>query len=150
VSVIDPYASRLGRLYAFSIEHPSMAWLVGKLGWGTSFRALYRSLADLGNLPSDVTVLDACCGAGLALRTLDPSIQRYVGIDRSAAMLDRARGAAERRRFGNAGFSWQTLKRSPCLTVRSMSPFSTTPSTPCPTRKPPCAKSRTASGQTDS
>ena len=80
MSVVDPYGSQLGRFYAFYIEHPLLARAVGKLSWGTSFEALYRSLSGLRDLPNDVTILDACCGAGLALRWLDPSIDRYLPI----------------------------------------------------------------------
>jgi SAM-dependent methyltransferase len=99
VVAVDPYGSRLGRFYAFYIEHPVLARLVGKLGWGTTFEALYRSLRGLRDLPASLTILDACCGAGLALHWLDPSIRRYIGVDSSPAMLDRARQTAARRGF---------------------------------------------------
>ncbi len=102
MSAVDPYGGRLGRFYAFYIEHRPIARVVGKLGWGTSFGGLYRSLDRLRDLPTNVTILDACCGAGFALRSLDPSILRYVGVDSSAAMLERARQTAVRRGFSGA------------------------------------------------
>ena len=64
---------------------------------------MFRSLASLRDLDAGVTVLDACCGAGIALRWLDPSaVRRYIGVDISSAMLDRALHVAERRGFENA------------------------------------------------
>ncbi len=79
---VDPYARPLGRFYAFYIERPLLARAVGALTWGTSFRGMFRSLASLRDLEPGTTVLDACCGAGLALRWMDPSaIGRYIGVD---------------------------------------------------------------------
>jgi hypothetical protein len=60
-------------------KHPVLARLVGKLGWGTSFEALYRSLAGLRGLPANVTILDAVLwdGLGSALaRSFDPALRR--------------------------------------------------------------------------
>lgn len=113
MGTVDPYGSRLGRFYAFYIEQPVLARLVGKLGWGTSFAALYRSLAGLRDLPANVTILDACCGAGLALRWLDPSIRRYIGVDSSPAMLDRARQTAARRGFSGADLQLANVEAIP-------------------------------------
>ena len=110
---VDPYGSRLGRFYAFYIEHRVLAWLVGKLGWGTSFAPLYRSLAGLRDLPANLTILDACCGAGLALHWLDPSIRRYIGIDNSPTMLDRARQTAARRGFSAADLQLADVEAIP-------------------------------------
>ena len=100
---VDPYARPLARFYAFYIERPLLARAVGALTWGTSFRGMFRSLASLRDLDAGLTVLDACCGAGLALRWLDPSaVRRYIGVDISPAMLERAQRLAERRGFENA------------------------------------------------
>lgn len=94
VSIDDPYAGSLGRFYVFYIERPRLARAIGALTWGTSFREMYRSLAELRSLPRSITVLDACCGGGLVLRWLDPLIYRYVGIDSSPSMLKRAHRTA--------------------------------------------------------
>ncbi len=102
VSIDDPYAGSLGRFYVLYIERPRLARAIGALTWGTSFREMYRSLAELRSLPRSITVLDACCGGGLVLRWLDPLIYRYVGIDSSPSMLKRARRTARRRGFANA------------------------------------------------
>jgi SAM-dependent methyltransferase len=100
----DPYARLLGRFYAFYIERPFIARIVGALSWGTTFRPLYRSLAGLRDIPPDQTVLDACCGGGLVLRWINPAVVRYVGIDTSVAMLERAREGARRHGLANAEF----------------------------------------------
>jgi SAM-dependent methyltransferase len=102
---IDPYARPLGRFYAFYIERPRLVRAVGALTWGTSFRGMFRSLASLGDLEPGAAVLDACCGAGLALRWLDPdAIGRYIGVDSSPAMLERGQQVARQRRFADAEF----------------------------------------------
>jgi SAM-dependent methyltransferase len=99
----DPYARALGRFYAFYVEHPLLARAVGAVTWGTSFRLMYRSLGGLRDLAAGATVLDACCGGGLALRWLDPATgARNVGIDVSPAMLERASRVVRRRGFTNA------------------------------------------------
>lgn len=67
---------------------------------GSGFGPLYASLAALGSLPSGTTVLDAACGAGLALRWLDPGV-RYVGVDHSPTMLEQARRSARQRGFAH-------------------------------------------------
>lgn len=73
--------------------------------WDADFAPMYKRLAALGELPAGVTVLDAACGAGLALRWLDPTaVAHYVGVDASPSMLARARKVAGSRGFRNAGF----------------------------------------------
>jgi SAM-dependent methyltransferase len=100
MATTDPYARALGQFYAFYIERPRLARAVGALAWGTTFQSLYRSLDSLGDVATGATILDACCGGGLALRWLDPSaIARYVGIDISPTMLERAHRVARERGF---------------------------------------------------
>jgi SAM-dependent methyltransferase len=74
--------------------------MVGKAVWGSGFGPLYDSLAQLGALPSGTRVLDVACGAGLALRYLDPGV-RYVGVDHSPSMLQQARRSAQHRGFAH-------------------------------------------------
>lgn len=94
----DPYAGLVGRWYSFYIRHPWLACRVGSAMWGSDFAPMYQRLARLAELPAGVTVLDAACGAGLALHWLDPSaVARYTGVDASPSMLARARGVAARR-----------------------------------------------------
>jgi len=57
-------------------------------------------LERLRDLPSGTTVLDVACGADLALGWVEPSRRiRYIGVDSSSAMLDRASRKARRRGF---------------------------------------------------
>lgn len=71
--------------------------------WGGDARPMYERLESLKALEPGATVIDAACGAGLALRWLDPAREcRYLGVDCSPAMLARARERARRRGFVNA------------------------------------------------
>lgn len=98
--VHDDYAGLKGRFYRGYIRRPAVGRLVGAALWGSDFRPLYRSLESLASLPERTTVLDAACGAGLALEWLDPRRRHsYVGIDLSPSMLARARAVASERGF---------------------------------------------------
>lgn len=96
----DDYAGPRGRFYRWYIRRPRTARLVGATLWGSDFRPLYRHLASLAELAPGTTVVDAACGAGLALEWLDPARgHHYVGVDRSPAMLEAARLVADGRGF---------------------------------------------------
>ncbi len=96
----DSYAGLVGRFYSFYIERPRWGRFVGRVVWDSDFGPMYRSLDQLADLPHGTVVLDAPCGAGLALRWLEPDrTTRYVGVDNSPAMIERARRTAARRRF---------------------------------------------------
>lgn len=96
----DAYAGAAGRFYRCYIARPKLGRVVGRAVWGSDFAPLYRSLEHLRDLPHAATVLDAACGAGLALRWLDPArTARYVGVDHSPTMLGQARRTADRRGF---------------------------------------------------
>lgn len=110
----DPYAGLVGRWYSFYIRRPRLAARVGSAMWGADFAPMYQRLARLAELPAGVTVLDAGCGAGLALHWLDPSaVARYVGVDASPSMLARARSVAESSGFRNATFELADLTDIP-------------------------------------
>lgn len=98
----DDYAGVKGRFYRGYIRRPALARMVGAVLWGSDFRPLYRTLRHLETLPPGTVVVDAACGAGLALEWLDPLRgHRYTGVDRSAAMLAQARAVARARGFGD-------------------------------------------------
>lgn len=98
----DAYAGWLGRFYSFYIERPTLARVVGRAIWASDFGPMYQSLGAARHLPAGATVLDVACGAGLAFRWLDPSRPiRYIGVDNSPSMLERARRAARRRGFSH-------------------------------------------------
>lgn len=99
----DDYAGPLGAFYSWYIARPTMGRLLGRLIWASDFSLLYDSLSGLRALPAGVRVVDLACGAGLALRWLDPSRPvRYLGVDNSPAMLARARDEAHKLGFHDA------------------------------------------------
>lgn len=98
----DPYAGLLGRFYSYYIQRPRVGRLVGRLFWDSDFVPMYQGLCSLADLPAAATVLDVPCGAGLALRWLDPGRSgRYLGVDCSPSMLARTRRTAGSRGFGD-------------------------------------------------
>lgn len=101
----DDYAGLGGRFYSAYIERPLLGCTVIRVLWGGDARPMYTSLEELRRLDTGLTVVDAACGAGLALRWLEPSrVGRYLGADVSPAMLARARERAHRRGFAAAEF----------------------------------------------
>ncbi|MDQ4072086.1 MAG: class I SAM-dependent methyltransferase [Actinomycetota bacterium] len=110
----DAYGGAVGSFYSFYIERPRLGRLVGRALWGSDFRLMYRSLEGLGHLPWGATVLDAACGAGLVFSWLDPSRRpRYVGVDDSPAMLERARRRARRLGFADVEFHLSNVESLP-------------------------------------
>lgn len=63
--------------------------------WGGDLRPYYEAMAAVAEVREGGTVVDCPCGAGPALRAV-PSERglRYVGVDLSPSMLDRARRRA--------------------------------------------------------
>lgn len=85
-----------GGVYAFAVEHESLARPFGMALWGTDIRLFYETLSVLGELPDGASVLDVPCGGGVALRGLRPGQPvRYVAADISVDMLERTRRRAE-------------------------------------------------------
>jgi SAM-dependent methyltransferase len=94
----DAFDGTLGRLYDFYIKRPPLAHVIGRLLWGADPTAMYDAMRAIGALPDGSTILDAPCGGGLAFRELRPDqAVRYVALDRSPGMLERARREAARR-----------------------------------------------------
>jgi ubiquinone/menaquinone biosynthesis C-methylase UbiE len=99
----DFYASPLGAAYSAYMERPRLSRALGRLFWGGDTGAYYESMAAVGEVADGATIVDCPCGAGPALRALEPGRQvRYVAADLSPAMLGRARRRAEKRRLGDA------------------------------------------------
>ncbi|MDQ3319062.1 MAG: class I SAM-dependent methyltransferase [Actinomycetota bacterium] len=110
----DDYAGLGGRFYSAYIERPLLGRAVIRLLWGGDARPMYASLETLQHIEAGVTVVDAACGAGLALRWLEPSrVGRYIGADNSPAMLERARERANRRGFRDAEFELADIAAIP-------------------------------------
>lgn len=103
MATTDDYGGLGARFYSAYIERPLLGRAVIRLLWGGDARPMYRGLEALQDLPAGLTIVDAACGAGLALHWLDPGrVGRYLGVDSSPAMLARARALAHRRGFRDA------------------------------------------------
>lgn len=110
----DHYASLGGRFYSAYIEHPVLGRAIIRLLWGGDARPMYRSLEALGDVEAGVTVVDAGCGAGLALHWLEPSrVGRYLRTDDSPAMLARARDRANQRGFSTIELELADIAATP-------------------------------------
>jgi ubiquinone/menaquinone biosynthesis C-methylase UbiE len=85
-----------GRVYSFYMEREWLARVIARVVWGSDARPLYSSMSVVGEIPSGATIVDAPCGAGVAFRALEPDQDvRYVAVDVSRAMVERARSRAE-------------------------------------------------------
>jgi ubiquinone/menaquinone biosynthesis C-methylase UbiE len=98
----DFYASPLGAAYSAYMERPRFSRRIGRLLWGGDTRPYYESMAAVGEVADGATIVDCPCGAGPALRALEPGRDvRYIAADFSPAMLGRARRRAGQRRLSD-------------------------------------------------
>ena len=92
---------RLQRLHgAAALQPPDRPAALGR-----RHRPYYESMAAVGEVADGATIVDCPCGAGPALRALEPGRDvRYVAADLSPAMLGRARraGRAARPSIGSS------------------------------------------------
>ena len=94
----DFYASPFGAIYSTYMERPRLSRWVGRLVWGGDTRPYYDSMRAVAEAPEGSTIVDCPCGAGPALRALDPARSvRYVAADLSPSMIRRARRRARAR-----------------------------------------------------
>jgi ubiquinone/menaquinone biosynthesis C-methylase UbiE len=94
-----------GRVYSFYIEREWLARVIARVVWGSDARPLYSSMSVVGEMPSGATIVDAPCGAGVAFRALGPDQDvRYVAVDLSRTMLERARSRARDLGLGQIEF----------------------------------------------
>jgi SAM-dependent methyltransferase len=94
----DAFDGLLGRGYDAYIKRPLLARAIGRLAWGAEVAPMYETMRAVGEVPDGGTILDAPCGGGLAFRELRPEQSvRYIALDLSEGMLERARREAERR-----------------------------------------------------
>jgi SAM-dependent methyltransferase len=85
----------IGRAYSWYMDRPRMARVIGAIVWGADTRPFYRRLGAVREVPDGAVVVDAPCGSGIALKGLDPAQNvRYLALDLSGAMLERARRRA--------------------------------------------------------
>lgn len=94
----DYYASPFGVAFSTYMERPRLSRLIARTFWGSDVRPYYASMAAIAQVPGGGTVVDCPCGAGPALRGVEPGQDvRYLGVDISPSMLRRARRRAESR-----------------------------------------------------
>jgi len=91
----DFYASLFGSVYSAYMERPRLARLISRVVWGGDLRPYYESMNALSGVGEGDTVVDCPCGAGPAFRAVPRGRRlRYVAVDLSPSMLDRARRRA--------------------------------------------------------
>ncbi len=101
----DFYASPLGAAYSAYMERPRLSRRIGRLIWGGDTKPYYESMAAVGEVTDGATIVDCPCGAGPALRALNPGRDvRYVAADLSPAMLRRVRERARKRALDRIEF----------------------------------------------
>lgn len=109
-------AGGFGAFYDFCIERPSLMAVVGRALWGMDASPLYRSIAQLRSA-ENVTIVDAPCGGGVALRALKPGQDvRYIAVDASPKMIGRAKRRAHKRALGQIEFAVADMTKLPLRT----------------------------------
>jgi SAM-dependent methyltransferase len=94
-----------GRLYGSYIDRERLSRLISALVWGADSRPFYASMGAIAEVRDRGLIVDAPCGAGVAFRALRPSQQvRYLALDLSPRMLERARRRAARLGLGQIEF----------------------------------------------
>jgi ubiquinone/menaquinone biosynthesis C-methylase UbiE len=89
-------AGPFGAIYDFYIERPWLMGLIGRAVWGIDPSPLYDNLDAVASIDNGATILDVPCGGGIALRKLRPDQKvRYIAVDISEAMLERAARRAD-------------------------------------------------------
>jgi ubiquinone/menaquinone biosynthesis C-methylase UbiE len=86
------FARTIGASYDWAMEQQAAARCFGRLIMGADVNRVFRAMGVVGEMPDGSAILDVPCGGGIALRELRVGQQvRYVGLDISPAMLERAR-----------------------------------------------------------
>jgi SAM-dependent methyltransferase len=103
-----------GQLYSFWMERPWLGRAIGLAMWGGDAKPFYESMQALGGLPDGTVVVDAPCGAGVAFGALSPRQRlRYLALDLSPLMLERARRHARTLHLDQIGFVEGDAERIP-------------------------------------
>jgi ubiquinone/menaquinone biosynthesis C-methylase UbiE len=77
------------------MQRPRVAARFGRAVMGADVGRIYRAMQVIAEVPDGAAVLDVPCGGGACVSRMRPGQRvRYVGVDVSAAMLDRARRRA--------------------------------------------------------
>ncbi len=107
-------AGPFGAVYDFYIERGWLMRLIGRVVWGIDASVLYTSMAAVSQAGDGTTILDVPCGGGVALRALRPDQDvRYIAVDVSEKMLERAKRRAKRRSLGQVEFAVADMRALP-------------------------------------
>jgi SAM-dependent methyltransferase len=94
-----------GPVYSYYMEREWLSRWIARSVWGGDIRPFYSSMSVVAEMPRGATIVDAPCGAGVAFRALDPAQEvRYLAVDISPRMLERARRRAAVRNLGQIEF----------------------------------------------
>jgi ubiquinone/menaquinone biosynthesis C-methylase UbiE len=89
------FVRTVGSSYEWALAHPRVAARFGRAAMGADLGRIYRAMDVVAEMPDGTAILDVPCGGGACASRLRPGQRvRYVGVDVSAAMLDRARRRA--------------------------------------------------------
>ncbi|MCV7191241.1 class I SAM-dependent methyltransferase [Mycolicibacterium brumae] len=94
------FAGTVGASYDWAMGRQSVARRFGRLVMGADVDRVYRAMDVVAEMPDGAAILDVPCGSGIVMLRLRADQRvRYVGLDISAPMLQRARRRipAERR-----------------------------------------------------
>jgi ubiquinone/menaquinone biosynthesis C-methylase UbiE len=86
------FVKTVGASYDWAMRRRGAARRFGRLVMGADVDRVYRTMDIIAGMPNGAAVLDVPCGSGIAILRLRPDQRlRYVGVDISAPMLQRAR-----------------------------------------------------------
>ena len=107
-------AGPFGAVYDFYIERDWLMRLIGRVVWGIDASVLYASMDAIRRAQNGARILDVPCGGGVALRALRPDQDvRYIAVDVSKKMLERAKRRAKRRSLSQVEFVLADMRALP-------------------------------------
>jgi ubiquinone/menaquinone biosynthesis C-methylase UbiE len=107
-------AGPFGAVYDFYIERDWLMRLIGRVVWGIDASVLYTSMEAISRAGNGARIIDVPCGGGVALRALRPDQDvRYIAVDASEKMLERAERRAKRRSLGQVEFAIADMRALP-------------------------------------
>jgi ubiquinone/menaquinone biosynthesis C-methylase UbiE len=107
-------AGPFGAVYDFYIERDWLMRLIGRVVWGIDASVLYTSMDAIRRASDGATIIDVPCGGGVALRALRSGQDvRYIAVDVSEKMLERAERRAKRRSLSQVEFAVADMRNLP-------------------------------------
>jgi SAM-dependent methyltransferase len=107
-------AGPFGAVYDLYIERDWLMRLIGRVVWGIDASVLYTSMEAISRAGNGARIIDVPCGGGVALRALRPDQDvRYIAMDASEKMLERAERRAKRRSLGQVEFAVADMRALP-------------------------------------